>query len=85
MLTHTSTEWAPWYVIPADHKWFARIAASAVIVNALIELDPHYPEVGETALRELAEVKAELEAEAPDGAAPDPNEPRLDPDAREGG
>jgi PPK2 family polyphosphate:nucleotide phosphotransferase len=85
MLTHTSTAWAPWHVIPADHKWFARIAASAVIVNALIELDPHYPEVGETALRELAEVKAELEAEAPEGAAPDPNEPRPDPDAGEGG
>ena len=85
MLTHTSTAWAPWHVIPADHKWFARIAASAVIVNALIELDPRYPEVGETALRELAEVKAELEAEAPDGAAPDPNERRLDPEAGDGG
>jgi PPK2 family polyphosphate:nucleotide phosphotransferase len=78
MLTHTSTAWAPWYVVPADHKWFARIAASAVIVNALIELDPQYPEVSETALRALVEVKAELEAEAPDGAAPDPSEPEHD-------
>ena len=85
MLTQTSTDWAPWHVIPADHKWFARIAASAVIVNALIELDPHYPEVGETALRELAEVKAELGAEAPDGAAPDPYESKLDPDGGDGG
>jgi PPK2 family polyphosphate:nucleotide phosphotransferase len=74
MLTQTSTAWAPWHVIPADHKWFARLAASAVIVNALIELDPRHPEVDETRLRELAEVKAELEAEAPDGAAADPYE-----------
>ena len=41
----TSTEWAPWYVIPADHKWFARIVAAAVIVDALIEIDPRSPKV----------------------------------------
>src|ERR1700744_6115418 len=41
MLSHTSTEWAPWYVIPADRKWFARIGAGAVLVQALMELDPH--------------------------------------------
>jgi PPK2 family polyphosphate:nucleotide phosphotransferase len=74
MLTHTSTDWAPWYVIPADHKWFARMAAAAVIVNALIEIDPRYPAVDEETRAELARVKAELEAEAPDGAAPDPFE-----------
>ena len=45
MLTHTSTEWAPWHVIPADHKWFARTAAAAVLVNALVEIDPRYPSV----------------------------------------
>jgi PPK2 family polyphosphate:nucleotide phosphotransferase len=72
MLTHTSTDWAPWYVIPADHKWFARIAAAAVIVNALIEIDPRYPAVDEETRAELARAKAELEAEAPAGAAPDP-------------
>ena len=33
MFTHTSTEWAPWYVIPADRKWFARVAAAAVIAQ----------------------------------------------------
>ncbi|HEY5168210.1 MAG TPA: polyphosphate kinase 2 family protein, partial [Thermoleophilia bacterium] len=42
MLSNTSTEWAPWYVIPADHKWFARICASAVIANALIKIDPRF-------------------------------------------
>jgi PPK2 family polyphosphate:nucleotide phosphotransferase len=64
MLSHTSTKWAPWYVIPADRKWFARIAAAAAIVSALIEIDPHYPEVGADTLRELEQAKAELEAEA---------------------
>ena len=45
MLWHTSTEWAPWYVIPADRKWFARICAAAVLAHTLIQIDPHYPEV----------------------------------------
>jgi PPK2 family polyphosphate:nucleotide phosphotransferase len=75
MFTHTSTEWAPWYVIPADRKWFARVAAGAVIANALIELDPQYPTLDEDAQRDLQEAKRRLEAEAPDGAAPDPFEP----------
>ena len=63
MLTHTSTDWAPWYVIPADHRWFARIAAAAVIVNALIEIDPQYPKPSPEALAELMKAKEELLAE----------------------
>ena len=43
MLSHTSTDWAPWYVIPADHKWSARIAVGAVLVHTLAEIDPRYP------------------------------------------
>ena len=77
MLSHTSTEWAPWHVIPADRKWFARIAAAAVIANALIEVDPQYPTLDDEALRDLQATKFELEAEAPKGAAPDPFEPIL--------
>ncbi|MGA2930760.1 MAG: polyphosphate kinase 2 family protein [Acidimicrobiales bacterium] len=72
MLSHTSTEWAPWYVIPADHKWFARICVGAILVQALRELDPRYPEVTEEQLREELEARAVLMAEAPPGAAPDP-------------
>jgi PPK2 family polyphosphate:nucleotide phosphotransferase len=72
MFSHTSTDWAPWYVIPADRKWFARVAAAAVIANALIEIDPRYPEVGDEARRALEAAKRELEADAPAGAAPDP-------------
>jgi PPK2 family polyphosphate:nucleotide phosphotransferase len=74
MFTHTSTEWAPWYVIPADRKWFARVAAAAVIAHALIDIDPQYPTLGEDALRDLQLAKSQLEAEAPDGAAADPFE-----------
>src|SRR5215469_2978410 len=45
MLSATSTPWAPWYVIPADRKWFARVCAAAVLVHTLMELDPQYPTV----------------------------------------
>ena len=72
MLSATSTKHAPWYVVPADHKWFARICAAAVLAHTLIEIDPQYPTVSKEARRELADVKRELEAEAPEGAARDP-------------
>ena len=77
MLSHTSTEHAPWYVIPADHKWFGRIGAAAVIANTLIEIDPRFPAVDEQARRDLLTVKADLENEAPAGAAPDPFQQEL--------
>ena len=67
MLSHTSTEWAPWWVIPADRKWFARVAAAAVIGRALAELDPRYPVLDGAALDELRAARIELEAEAKDG------------------
>jgi PPK2 family polyphosphate:nucleotide phosphotransferase len=72
MLSATSTEHAPWYVVPADRKWFARICAGAVLAHTLIEIDPHYPTVGEDTLRDLAAAQQELEAEAPEGAPADP-------------
>ncbi len=70
---HTSTEWAPWYVIPADRKWFARIATAAVLVNTLIEIDPRLPQVDAEQQSALQAVKEQLEAEAPEGAPADPN------------
>lgn len=72
MLSATSTEHAPWYVVPADRKWFARICAGAVLAHALIEIDPHFPVVGPDARRDLAAAGRDLVAEAPEGAAPDP-------------
>ena len=74
MLSNTSTEWAPWYVIPADHKWFSRICVSAVLAHTLMDIDPQYPEVGADGRRERDEARALLEAEAPPGAAADPYE-----------
>ena len=72
MLSHTSTRSAPWYVIPSDRKWFARAAASAVIVDALLQIDPQYPVVGDEVKRQLERVKYELEAEGAKGAMPHP-------------
>jgi PPK2 family polyphosphate:nucleotide phosphotransferase len=63
MLSHTSTEWAPWYVIPADRKWFARVAIGAVVVQALAELDPQYPTLSPEARRALMRERERLEAE----------------------
>jgi PPK2 family polyphosphate:nucleotide phosphotransferase len=72
MLSRTSTEWAPWYVIPADRKWFARVAVSSVLVRTLSELDPQFPTLDRESREALQAARARLEAEAPPGAAPDP-------------
>jgi PPK2 family polyphosphate:nucleotide phosphotransferase len=72
VLSNTSTEWAPWWVIPADDKPFARVAAAAVIANTLIKMDPRYPKVGPEQLADLETTRKQLEAEAPPGVAPDP-------------
>jgi PPK2 family polyphosphate:nucleotide phosphotransferase len=72
MLSHTSTPWAPWHVIPADSKWFARIAAAAVILDALMAIDPQFPTVSAEDRAQLALAKSELEAQAPPGSAADP-------------
>ena len=72
MLSATSTKWAPWYVIPADHKWFARLCAAAVLADTLIKIDPRYPDVGPDKREELLTIKDELEAQAPKGAVADP-------------
>jgi PPK2 family polyphosphate:nucleotide phosphotransferase len=59
----TSTKWAPWHIIPADHKWFTRLAVAAVIYDALKRLDLKYPTISETQRQELLQAKALLEAE----------------------
>jgi len=65
MLSHTSTHWAPWHVIPADRKWFARIGAAAIIANTLIDVDPQYPTLGADASQDLEAARCQLESEAP--------------------
>ena len=77
VLSNTSTAWAPWYVIPADDKPFARVAAAAVLAHTLIEIDPRYPRVNAEAKAALQATKIELEGQAPPGAAPDPIDVEL--------
>jgi PPK2 family polyphosphate:nucleotide phosphotransferase len=61
MIEATTSEHAPWFVIPADHKWFTRLAVADVIVETMQELDLHFPEVSETQRQELARARALLE------------------------
>ena len=57
MLTNTSTEYAPWHVIPADNKWFMRFAVGKIIVERLSELDLQYPKVDDAGRKRLEEEK----------------------------
>ena len=59
----TSTAKSPWYIIPADKKWFTRLAVSEIIVNKLESLKLHYPVVTEEHKKELLEAKKMLESE----------------------
>jgi PPK2 family polyphosphate:nucleotide phosphotransferase len=63
MLTHTSTDGAPWYVVPADHKWFARLATAAVLVATLADIDPQYPRPAPEERRQMMEAAAALRDE----------------------
>ena len=62
-INKTSTSYAPWYVVPADKKWFARYFVSEVIVNVLNDIDPRYPVVSEKNKKMIAECKKYLENE----------------------
>jgi PPK2 family polyphosphate:nucleotide phosphotransferase len=63
MLSQTSTPWAPWHVVPADHKWFSRLATAAVLVTALRAINPRYPSVSAADRALMAQARAELVAE----------------------
>jgi PPK2 family polyphosphate:nucleotide phosphotransferase len=63
LLNHTSTKHAPWYVIPADHKWFSRIAVGGVILQTLRGLKLAYPTIDEAHRQELLKAKEILESE----------------------
>lgn len=63
MIRHTSTEEAPWFVVPADRKWFTRLVVSAVVIDAIQSLDPRFPEVDPKVRAEFKRLKAALEAE----------------------
>jgi PPK2 family polyphosphate:nucleotide phosphotransferase len=63
MLSHTSTEWAPWHVVPADHKWFAHLATAAILAQTLIDIDPQYPQVDPAIRQQMAKSRSDLVAE----------------------
>ncbi|WP_026727411.1 polyphosphate kinase 2 family protein [Flavobacterium denitrificans] len=63
LIKNTSTKKSPWYVIPADNKYYARIAIASAIIHALDEMDLEYPKVSEDKIAELNEVKKALLAE----------------------
>jgi PPK2 family polyphosphate:nucleotide phosphotransferase len=60
MIQETATKYAPWYVVPADNKWFTRVVVAAAVIEALGTLDLAYPEVDEAKLKELAAAKKKL-------------------------
>jgi PPK2 family polyphosphate:nucleotide phosphotransferase len=63
IVRHTSTALAPWHVVPADHKWFARVVIGSTIVSALETLDLHFPRADKASLREFKQVREALESE----------------------
>jgi PPK2 family polyphosphate:nucleotide phosphotransferase len=65
MIRATSAPSAPWYVVPADHKWFARLVVAAAVVDALESLDLSFPKIEGAALEEMRKVRTALEAERP--------------------
>jgi PPK2 family polyphosphate:nucleotide phosphotransferase len=60
MVRRTATKDAPWYVVPADNKWFTRAVVAAAIIDALGSLDLHYPEIGPEKRKELATARRAL-------------------------
>ena len=60
MIQHTATKDAPWYVVPADNKWFTRVVVAAAVIDTLTSLKLAYPQVGPDKLKELAEAKRVL-------------------------
>ena len=64
VLNHTSTNAAPWYVVPADHKWFTRLGVAAVVASKLEELNPAYPTVTRRQREELDQAARLLKGEA---------------------
>jgi len=62
-INETSKDYAPWYVLPADDKWFARVAAIQIIIDTLEKMDLKYPQLSEKEKQELQDAKKQLENE----------------------
>jgi PPK2 family polyphosphate:nucleotide phosphotransferase len=68
VIRHTSSTAAPWHVVPADHKWFARVVIGSTIVSALDRLDLKFPKADPASLQEFKQVRQALEDEGKGGA-----------------
>jgi PPK2 family polyphosphate:nucleotide phosphotransferase len=62
-ISATSTKWAPWYIIPADHKWVTRALVAQIVTSTVESLDLRYPEITKEQRAIIAEAKKQLEAE----------------------
>ena len=60
-ISATSTKWAPWYIIPADHKWVSRALVARIMTNAIESLHLEYPEISDTQRASIAEARKLLE------------------------
>ena len=60
MIRETASKHAPWYVLPADNKWFTRVVVAAAVIETLADLNLMYPEVGKDKLKQLAAAKRKL-------------------------
>ena len=69
-IRNTGGEHAPWFVVPADNKWFTRLVVAAAIIDGLLSLDLHYPKVDEAMKAQLAAARAELTGRGRGARAP---------------
>jgi PPK2 family polyphosphate:nucleotide phosphotransferase len=79
IVRHTSTVAAPWYVVPADHKWFARVVIGSAIVSALDGLNLKFPRVDKASLEEFKRVREALENEGKGGRKRTVRKPKPNP------
>jgi polyphosphate kinase 2 (PPK2 family) len=63
MIRHTASEHAPWYVVPADNKWFTRLVVSQAVVDALKGMSLKYPKLSGAEKAALAQARQQLESE----------------------
>jgi hypothetical protein len=61
-IRNTATDYAPWYVVPADNKWFTRVVVAAAVIEALASVGVAYPAVGKEKLKELEAARQTLMA-----------------------
>ncbi|MBO6257830.1 MAG: polyphosphate kinase 2 family protein [Succinivibrio sp.] len=62
-INHTATSYAPWYIVPADHKWYMRYLVSEIILKTLVDMDPQYPTVTRSRLETFKGYRTELQRE----------------------